>query len=72
MNTFVDFVASQEHERETIGPPRNDIPLNRCLVLNTQAVCSWAARQKISFAEWHSDLDGWVVYGEDVPEEWSK
>ena len=45
---------------------------NQCLVLNTQAVCSWAARQKISFAEWHSDLDGWVVYGEDVPEEWSK
>ena len=72
MNTFVDFVASREHERETIGPPRNDIPPNRCLVLNTQAVCSWAARKKISFAEWHSDLDGWVVYGEDVPEEWSK
>ena len=72
MNTFVDFVASREHERVTIGPPRNDIPPNRCLASNTRAVCSWAARQKISFAEWHADLDGWVVYGEDVPEEWSK
>ena len=56
----------------TIGPPRNDISLNQCLVPNTQAVCSWIAKQKISFAEWHFDLDGWVVYGEDVPEEWSK
>ena len=55
-----------------IGPPRTDIPPNRCLVLNTQAVCSWAARQKISFTEWHANLDGWVFYGENVPEEWSR
>ena len=72
MNTFVNFVASREHERVTIGPPRNDIPPTRCLVLNTWAVYSWAARQKISFAEWHANLDGWVVYGKDIPEEWSK
>ena len=55
-----------------IGPPRNDISPNRRLVPNIQAVCSWAAKQKISFAKWHANLDGWVVYGEDVPEEWSK
>lgn len=72
MNIFVDFVDSREHEWVIIGPPRNDIPPNRCLVSNTLAVCSWVARQKISFIEWHADLDGWVVYGKVVPEEWSK
>ena len=50
-----------------IGPPRIDIPPNQCLVPNTQAICSWAARQRISFVEWHADLNGWVVYGEDIP-----
>lgn len=35
-------------------------------------VSAWAARQKISFAEWLADLDGWVIHGEEVPEEWSK
>ena len=55
-----------------IGPPRTDIPPNRCLVPNTWAICSWAARQKISFAEWHADLDGWVTYGEDVLVEWGE
>ena len=55
-----------------IGPSRIDIPPNRCLVLNTQAVCSWAARQKISFSKWHADLDGWFVYGDNVPVEWSR
>ena len=67
MNNFVDFVASCEQEKVVIGPLMTDIPPNRCLVPNTLAVCSWAARQRISFAEWHADLDGWVVYGEDVP-----
>ena len=55
-----------------IGPPRIDIPPNRCLVPNTRAICSWATRQKISFTKWQADLDSWVVYGEDVPVEWSK
>ena len=55
-----------------IGPSRIDIPPNRCLVPNTRAICSWATRQKISFTKWHADLDSWVVYGEDVPVEWSK
>ena len=58
MNSFVDFVASREQERVVIGPSRTDITPNRCLVPNTQAVCSWAARQKKGFAEWHADLDG--------------
>ena len=40
MNTFVDFVASREQERVLIDPSRTNIPLNRCLVLNTRAVCS--------------------------------
>ena len=65
-----NFVASQKHERVAIGPLRVDMPHNRCLVLNTCAVYSWATKQKISFAEWHVDLDGWVVYGDNVPEEW--
>ena len=69
MNNLVAFVASREHERVAIGPPRVDMPPNRCLISNTRAVCSWAARQKISFIEWHADLDGWVVYGDNVPEE---
>ena len=67
MSSFVDFVASREQEKVVIGPPRIDIPPNQCLVPNTQAICSWAARQRISFAEWHADLNGWVVYGEDIP-----
>ena len=67
MSNFVDFVASREQEKVVIGPPRIDIPPNQCLVPNTQAICSWAARQRISFAEWHADLNGWVVYGEDIP-----
>ena len=71
MNSFVDFVASREKERVVIGPPRTDIPPNRFLVPNTWAICSWAARQKISFVEWHANLDGWVIYGEDVLVEWS-
>jgi len=70
MNNLVAFVASREHERVVIGPPRANMPPNWCLVPNTWAVCSWAARQKISFAKWHADLDGWVVYGDNVPEEW--
>ena len=72
MNTFVDFVASREQERVVISPPRTDIPSNRCLVPNTRAVCSWAARQKISFSEWHADLDGWVVYDKNFLVEWSR
>ena len=55
-----------------IGTLRTDIPPNRCLVPNTRAICSWAARQKISFVKWHANLDGWVVYGEDVLLEWSR
>ena len=55
-----------------IGPPRIDIPPNRCLVPNTRAICSWATREKISFTKWHADLDSWVVYSKDVPVEWSK
>ena len=55
-----------------IGPRRTDIPPNRCLVPNARAVGSWVARQIICFAEWHTGLDGWVVYGEDIPIEWSK
>ena len=55
-----------------IGPQRIDIPPNQCLVPNTRAICSWAIRQKISFTKWHADLDSWVIYGEDVPVEWSK
>ena len=51
MNSFVDFVACREQEKEVIGPPKTDIPHNRCLVPNTRAVCSWASRQRISFAE---------------------
>ena len=72
MNNFVDFVASREQEKVVIGPPKTDIPPNRCLVPNTRAVCSWASRQRISFVKWHADLDGWVVYSEDVPIEWRK
>ena len=72
MNSFVDFVASREQEWVVIGPSRTDIPSNRCLFSNTRAVCSWAARQKMSFTEWHANLDGWVVNGEDVLVEWSK
>ena len=72
MNTFVDFVASRKQERVLIDPSRTNIPFNRCLVLNTRAVCSWATRQKISFVEWHASLDGWVVYGNNVPVEWSR
>ena len=34
MNTFVDFVASRECERVVIGPPRNDVPPNWCLIPN--------------------------------------
>ena len=72
MNSFVDFVASREKENVVIGHPKTEIPPNRCLDVNTWAVCSWVARQRISFVEWHADLNGWVVYGEDVPIEWSK
>ena len=72
MNSFVDFVASREQEKVVIGPPKTDIPPNRCLVPNTRAICSWASRQRISFAEWHANLDSWVIYGEDVPIEWRK
>ena len=69
MNNFIAFVASREHERVAIGLPRVDMPPNQCLVPNTRAVCSWATRKKISFTEWHADLDGWVAYGDNVPEE---
>ena len=55
-----------------IGPLRTDIPPNQCLVPNTRAICSWAARSKISFAEWHAYLDGWVIYGENILVEWSR
>nr|POF22770.1 hypothetical protein CFP56_09747 [Quercus suber] len=71
MSSFVNFVASQKQERVAIGPPRFDIPPNWCLVPNTRAVCSLATRQKISFAEWDANLDGWVVYDKNVPAEWS-
>ena len=58
MNSFVDFVASREQEKVVIGHPKTDIPPNWCLDPNTWAVCSWVARQRISFVEWHADLDG--------------
>lgn len=72
MNAFVDFVANQEHERVVIGPPRSDVPPNRRLIPNTPAISAWAARLKISFVGWHANLDGWVIHGENVPEEWRK
>nr|POF22431.1 hypothetical protein CFP56_74740 [Quercus suber] len=32
----------------------------------------WMGLKNLGFAKWHTDLNGWVVYGGNVPIEWSE
>ena len=55
-----------------ISPPLSEPSTNAQLISNTRAASIWATRQKLGFAEWRADLNGWVVHGGDVPIEWSE
>ena len=55
-----------------ISPFLSEPSTNARLISNTRAASVWATRQKLGFAEWRVDLNGWVVHGGDVPIEWSE
>ena len=65
-------MSSQEVEEVVISPPSRELSANTRLIPNTRTTSAWATRQNLGFAECQADLNGWVVYGGDVPIEWSE